>query len=308
MAPAAVQATHGIAWVALAVWVVTAAVGASMVIIWLARGGPRQLRQARRLRQGRARLRPALFVTHLLLAVTALGVWVAYLVLADRVLARIALGLLAVVAGLGAASFTIWQRRRLGVLKATEDSWDLPPVLLSEEHIPAEQHFPAAVVALHGVLAIGTVATVALLALGVVAKEPARHRVAPARVVAVAPPPPPALPPPPTPAAAPTGSERGVAARSRFRLRVAPGCVPRSGRLKAGLIVRPRRRARVRVVFVARPGRSRRVARDRPYRASLRVTRGAHWATVLARIAARRRHAGARVQRLALSRRLTACA
>jgi hypothetical protein len=70
----------------------------------------------------------------------------------------IAFGILAVVALLGWTMFAIWLRRR----QARAGGGDI-----AAPGIPAEQHFPVAVVALHGLLAVTTVVLVLLTALGV---------------------------------------------------------------------------------------------------------------------------------------------
>jgi hypothetical protein len=68
----------------------------------------------------------------------------------------------------GTTAFRIWQRRRLGFVKATHDDWNWPAeAMATSEGIPAEQHLPASVVLLHGVLAIATVVLVLLTAAGV---------------------------------------------------------------------------------------------------------------------------------------------
>ena len=73
-------------------------------------------------------------------------------------LAWIAFAILAVVAALGFTMFAIWLRRRQSrgaVAEAVSPS------------TPAEQHFPVAIVGLHGLLAVTTVVLVFLTAVGV---------------------------------------------------------------------------------------------------------------------------------------------
>ena len=312
---AAGQAGNGVAWSALALWVATASVGLSLVTIWMGRGGPGQLRSAQ------SRLRPWLVVSHIVVAVTALGVWVAYLIFNRRGLAVAAVIMLVAVAALGTTSFVIWQRRRIGVLRATEDSWDLPPEILASDQIPAEQHFPVAVVVIHGVLAVGTVALVAVLALGAVDRSSANET----RTVAASPPAPTTTPapaatttPPPTTTPAPSpapnsGTPLATVASTRFRLALTPACVPRSGRLTARLRVsggaagRGSRRAAVtHVVFTANPGDSSAADRGRPYIVRLRV-RPADATTIRAHIAATRGLRGPRLRIPTLNSRLGAC-
>jgi hypothetical protein len=136
-------------WAALIAWVATAGGGFVLLTIWLSRGGMRQEREAGR------RIRPPLILGHFLLAATGLVLWIVYVASDSDALAWVAFGILAVVALLGWTMFAIWyQRRRLGA--AREDAG-----------IPAEQHFPVPVVALHGVLAVTTVVLVFLAAVGV---------------------------------------------------------------------------------------------------------------------------------------------
>ncbi len=135
-------------WAALITWVATAAFGFFMLAIWWSRGG---------MKQGTG-IRPLLILSHFLLAAIGLVIWLAYLANDSDSLAWIAFVLLAVVALLGWTMFAIWYQRRQSsgaVAEAVDPS------------TPAEQHFPVAAVALHGVLAVTTVVLVLLTALGV---------------------------------------------------------------------------------------------------------------------------------------------
>jgi hypothetical protein len=69
--------------------------------------------------------------------------------------------------GLGRAHFLLWQRRRVGVLRATSGSWNVPPMIAADPHLPAELHFPVAVVVLHGLLGVATLTLTVLTAAGV---------------------------------------------------------------------------------------------------------------------------------------------
>jgi hypothetical protein len=116
-------------WAALITWVVTAGGGFVLLSIWLARGGMQQQREA------------------------------GNRIIADKdVLAWIAFAVLLVVALLGFTMFSIWLRRRQGRATAGD------AVTAST---PAEQHFPVAIVGLHGVLAATTLVLVLLTAIGV---------------------------------------------------------------------------------------------------------------------------------------------
>lgn len=138
-------------WAALIAWVVTAAGGFVLLAIWLSRGGMQQGREPG------SRIRPPLILGHFLLAATGLVIWIIYIATDSDALAWIALALLAVVALLGFAMFGIWyQRRQRSAVREAVDPGT-----------PAEQHFPVAVVGLHGLLAVTTVVLVFLTAIGV---------------------------------------------------------------------------------------------------------------------------------------------
>jgi hypothetical protein len=146
---------------AMIVWLATAGVGLSMLLIWLTRGALGQKKGVLK------HLTPKLVFSHVGLAVVGLVVYVTGLITGDEIIAWIALGVLALVGTLGSLEYYVWQKRRLGVVKATPESWDFPPEAMTRVDVPAEQHFPAPVVILHGVLAVATVVLVLLVALGV---------------------------------------------------------------------------------------------------------------------------------------------
>jgi len=138
-------------WAALIAWVVTALGGFILLAIWLGRGGMRQGREPG------TRIRPPLILGHFLLAATGLVLWIIYVATDSDTLAWVAFVLLLVVAGLGFAMFAIWfQRRQRGAVREAIDPGT-----------PAEQHFPVAVVGLHGLLAATTLVLVFLAAAGV---------------------------------------------------------------------------------------------------------------------------------------------
>jgi hypothetical protein len=139
-------------WAALIAWVITAGGGFVLLSIWLMRGGMRQQQEAGN------RIRPPLILSHFLLAAGGLVVWIVYLVADKDALTWIAFAILAVVALLGWTMFAIWLRRRQARAGGAETA--VPGV-------PAEQHFPVSIVALHGVLAVTTVVLVLLTALGI---------------------------------------------------------------------------------------------------------------------------------------------
>ena len=139
-------------WAALIAWVATAGGGFVLLAIWLARGGMRQGREPG------ARIRPALILSHFLLAATGLVLWIIYLVSDSDALAWIAFVMLVIVAILGWTMFAIWYQRRQSRGSVA---------LAVDPGTPAEQHFPVSVVALHGLGAVTTVVLVFLTAIGV---------------------------------------------------------------------------------------------------------------------------------------------
>ncbi len=143
-------------WAALISWIVTAGGGFVLLAVWLSHGGMQQQRDAGN------RIKPPLILSHFLLAGGGLVVWVIYVVTDSDALAWIALAVLGVVAALGFTMFAIWLRqRRATVAQVAATGPGGPPAL------PAEQHFPVAVVGLHGLLAVTTVVLVFLTAIGV---------------------------------------------------------------------------------------------------------------------------------------------
>ena len=79
-------------WAALIAWVVTAAGGFVLLAIWLSRGGMQQGREPG------SRIRPALILSHFLLAATGLVIWIIYIATDSDALAWVAFVILAVVA------------------------------------------------------------------------------------------------------------------------------------------------------------------------------------------------------------------
>jgi hypothetical protein len=144
-------------WAALIAWIVTAGGGFVLLTIWLSRGGMRQSAEAG------SRIRPPLILSHFLLAATGLVIWIIYVATDSDALAWIAFVLLAIVAVLGFTMFAIWyQRRQRGPAAATGVAGSP-----GSSQTPAEQHFPVAIVGLHGALAVTTVVLVFLTAIGV---------------------------------------------------------------------------------------------------------------------------------------------
>ncbi len=104
---------------------------------------------------------PVVF-SHLLLAVTGLVVWVAYLIFDRETLAWAAFGLLSVVALLGVTMFARW----IPVYREPAPPVRLPQAPEGTLAVAAEGNFPVAVVAAHGLLAVSTLVLVLLTALG----------------------------------------------------------------------------------------------------------------------------------------------
>ena len=140
-------------WAALIAWLITAGGGFVLLSIWLARGGMQQAQGADN------RIRPPLILSHFLLAAGGLVVWIIFLISDNDALAWIAFAILAVVAVLGFTMFAIWLRRRQARTGGGAE--------IATPGVPAEQHFPVAVVGLHGLLAVTTVVLVLLTALDV---------------------------------------------------------------------------------------------------------------------------------------------
>ena len=123
--------------VALISWIVTALAGATLFSIWLSRGGLRR-------QGGREPVPPALILGHPILAVTGLILWIVYLASDTDGLRWVAFAILVVVATLGFTMARLWRQERAArVAAAGADRADLPP----------EQHFPVALIGLHGLLA-----------------------------------------------------------------------------------------------------------------------------------------------------------
>lgn len=143
-------------WVALITWVLTAGGGFVMLGLWLKNGGMRQSDLPG------DRIRSARILSHFALAATGLVIWIVYLASDSDALAWVAFALLAVVALLGFSMLAIWLRQR-----SHEPALAGAGGARVNDGTPAEQHFPTAVVGLHGVLAAATLVLVFLVAAGV---------------------------------------------------------------------------------------------------------------------------------------------
>lgn len=128
----------------LVMWILTAAAGFYLLIIWLANGGLRQ--QGTKI----TRFPVAVVLGHPALAVVALATWVEFLLSSRVVYAWSAFGVLVVVALLGFTLLTRWLTGRGG-----------------RHARGAEQDFPLLGVVAHGTIAILTFVLVLLTALTV---------------------------------------------------------------------------------------------------------------------------------------------
>jgi hypothetical protein len=140
-----------VAIAALITWIVTALGGFVLLGTWLSRGGLRA-RDA-----GASRFPPGVIFGHFLLAATGLVIWIIYVITDADALTWVALAILVVVAALGFTMVGRWRRDRVAVGAGEDTTTARPP----------EQHFPVAVVYLHGLLAVITLVLVLLTALEV---------------------------------------------------------------------------------------------------------------------------------------------
>lgn len=137
-------------FVALATWVLAALMGGYLLATWLVNGGLR-----RKVGEGQSRFAPPLILGHAGLAAAGLLVWIGYLTVDDNRLAWTALGVLVVVALLGATMFGLWLRAGHGRSRGRH--------VAGPRHA-AEDHFPPPAVLGHGLFAVATVALVLVIA------------------------------------------------------------------------------------------------------------------------------------------------
>src|SRR6266568_721661 len=103
-------------FVALIVWFVTALWGLYMLAVWLIEN------DATRQGNSASRLPLPVILAHVTFAVTGLAVWVAYLLLDQRVLAWTAVGILVAIALLGLSMFARW----IPVYRMADDEVSVP--------------------------------------------------------------------------------------------------------------------------------------------------------------------------------------
>ncbi|HEX5289226.1 MAG TPA: hypothetical protein VFX25_10170 [Streptosporangiaceae bacterium] len=160
--------------VALVTWMSTAGGGLYLLAVWLIEYD-REFQTA-----ARTRLPVPVISSHALLAVTGLVIWSAYLFTNDEPLAWAALAILGVVVTLGLTMAVRWLRvyqesaagsgGRPASLSPVTAAGVLPGPGLAQDRreaagpaiVPPERNFPVPIVILHGLLALATVALVAL--------------------------------------------------------------------------------------------------------------------------------------------------
>jgi len=144
---------------ALIAWILTAAGGFVLLGKWISHGGVRS--------PGTSRFPPGLIFSHFGLAAAGLVLWIIYLINDQDALAWVAFALLVLVALLGFAMLVRWLPGYRARTTVNAGGAGAGRAGAQTAERAAEQHFPVAVVAAHGVLAVITVVTVLLAALGV---------------------------------------------------------------------------------------------------------------------------------------------
>jgi hypothetical protein len=161
---------------ALVAWLVTAAAGSYLLAGWLRHAGWRRLlmpgRDRARARGRTGGMPPLIILGHFGLAVTGLGLWIAFMASDLRVLAWTAAGLLLPTAGLGMATLVTALPEPAGPESARPEPAGPDPRRLATRIAataapPARVRMPVAVIALHGALATATMLLVLLAAIGV---------------------------------------------------------------------------------------------------------------------------------------------
>ena len=138
---------------ALIAWIVTALGGFYLLGTWIQHGGPRRQIGTN------SNFPPPLVFGHFVLAALGLIIWIIYLSTDKKGYAWTAFGLLIVIALLGFTMLIRW----LPSYRTTTGG----RVAQAVTGGPAERHFPVAVVAGHGALAVATVVLVLLASAGV---------------------------------------------------------------------------------------------------------------------------------------------
>jgi hypothetical protein len=166
-------------FVALFTWSGAALAGLYMLAVWLIENDVSKRGAAP------SRLPVPVMITHMLLAVTGLLVWVAYLLLDERKLAWAAVGILAMIVLLGLTMFARWIPVYRGTAVAAGTpagavgvpagaagrpaggGGPMPGSRAAAYEVPAEGNFPVFMVFAHGLLAMSTLVLVVLTTIGI---------------------------------------------------------------------------------------------------------------------------------------------
>jgi hypothetical protein len=141
---------------ALAAWLAAAAAGGYLLSAWLTRDGRRRVTR-------KPGIPSALPLGHAGLAITGLGIWIAFIVTSTSALAWADVGLTWVVAGLGMATLLTSSPEPDG--SSTQGAALAGTRGMSTAPFPTKA--PVVVIALHGILATATILLVLLAAVGV---------------------------------------------------------------------------------------------------------------------------------------------
>jgi hypothetical protein len=148
---------------ALMAWFVTAAAGSYLLADGLAAGGRGRRRRA-------AGLVPITVLSHFGLAVTGLGLWIAFVITGTRVLAWLGVGLIVLIAGLGMGALSAALSEPVRSAGPARPGPAGPgPVARGQPQAapgPSKAGMPVAVIAVHGMLATATILLVLLAAIG----------------------------------------------------------------------------------------------------------------------------------------------
>jgi hypothetical protein len=143
-------------FVALLVWFVTALGGLYMLAVWLIEN------DATRQDKSASRLPLPVILSHVVLAVSGMVLWVIYLLVDRDELAWASVGILVAIATLGLTMFARW----IPVYR-TPVAVGGPQEQMPIKEPPAEGNFPLVIVLAHGAFAVSTLVLVVLTALGV---------------------------------------------------------------------------------------------------------------------------------------------
>lgn len=159
VAPAGQSTDLPLSLAALAAWIATAAAGSYLLAGWLAHGG------LRRVRTRVTGMPPVTIISHFVLAVAGLAVWIAFVATGVSVLAWIAVGLILPAAGLGMATLVAAPPEPAANARPASSGRPLA-TRTAVAAAPARVRMPVTVIAVHGVLATVTILLVLLAAIG----------------------------------------------------------------------------------------------------------------------------------------------